>query len=314
LLARVIESEILESLALGLAALVAPIELVFAAALLRVGAGGVWHAALLLAWIAALGVLIWRDYRCRAAWTETRLRMTDDLVERMNGHRTRLTQEHPDRWHAGEDQALAEYLVRSENLDRSLVRVSTLFPRLWLLVGLTALASAFLRSAAPASLALSIAAVLLAQRSLRTLTSGLGSLAGAFLAWRQIAPFFRAAECSAELGTSSAPLHASMKSRSTLLEVHDVTLRYRDRGEAVLRGCNLTVRRGDRIMLEGRSGNGKSTLASLVAGLRTPETDCCSQQDWIAARSVRRGGESTSLTLLSPTRTTYSQVRSRSIC
>jgi len=40
----------------------------------------------------------------------------------------------------------------------------------------------------------------------------------------------------------------------------------------VLRGCSLTVRSGDRLLLEGASGGGKSTLASLLVGLRVPQS------------------------------------------
>jgi ATP-binding cassette subfamily B protein len=271
LLARVIEAETLESLALGggLAALVAPIELVSAAALLWLGAGGGWHALLLAAWTGALGALIWRNQRLRAVWTEARLAMTDDLVERMSGHRTRLAQEHPSRWHAGEDQSLAAYIERSTALDRSVAHVHTLVPRLWLLTGLAALAPAFLRSSAPTSLALSIAAVLLAHRALRTLGSGLGDLAGAALAWRKVGPLFRAAAQPGEPGVMVA---SSGHTAGAVLEAHELTFRYRERGEAVLRGCSLTIRRNDWILLEGASGDGKSTLASLLTGLRAPES------------------------------------------
>jgi len=202
MLARVIETEALESLALGggLAALVAPIELVSAGALLWIGAGGALHALLLAIWAGVLAALVWSLQRRRAAWTEARLAMTEDLVERMNGHRTRLAQERPSRWHAGEDQSLDEYVERSAALDRSAALVKTLVPRLWLLTGLAALAPAFLRSTAPNSLAVSIAAVLLAHRALQTLGSGLGDLAGAVLAWRQAGPLFRAAAESGEPG------------------------------------------------------------------------------------------------------------------
>jgi len=56
------------------------------------------------------------------------------------------------------------------------------------------------------------------------------------------------------------------------MEAHDLVFRYQDRGEPVLRGCSLTVRSGDRLLLEGASGGGKSTLASLLVGLRVPQS------------------------------------------
>jgi ATP-binding cassette subfamily B protein len=39
-----------------------------------------------------------------------------------------------------------------------------------------------------------------------------------------------------------------------------------------LRELNLTIRGGERILLEGPSGGGKSTLAALLTGLRVPES------------------------------------------
>lgn len=56
------------------------------------------------------------------------------------------------------------------------------------------------------------------------------------------------------------------------MNASDVVFRYRDRGEPVLRGCSLRDGRGERLLLQGASGGGKSTLASLLVGLRTPES------------------------------------------
>jgi ATP-binding cassette subfamily B protein len=130
LLGRVVESEALESLALGggfLAAL-AVIELAVAAAVLAVGAGGTLNAALLLLWIALALALSWRYFRKSRAWTEGRLSMTHELVERMVGHRTRLAQEDREGWHEEEDQALDRYLTSSSEVDRAAVWLNALVP------------------------------------------------------------------------------------------------------------------------------------------------------------------------------------------
>jgi ATP-binding cassette subfamily B protein len=57
-----------------------------------------------------------------------------------------------------------------------------------------------------------------------------------------------------------------------LVEAQDLTFRYQDRGEPVLRQCSFAIRPHDRILLEGHSGDGKSTLASLLIGMRTPQS------------------------------------------
>jgi ATP-binding cassette subfamily B protein len=56
-----------------------------------------------------------------------------------------------------------------------------------------------------------------------------------------------------------------------VLEARDLSFRYPDRGEPVLRGVDLRIGAGDRLLLEGSSGGGKSTLASLLAGSRVPD-------------------------------------------
>ena len=64
----------------------------------------------------------------------------------------------------------------------------------------------------------------------------------------------------------------SREEDSVVVEAHDLVYRYGERADPALRGCDLTVRGGDRILLEGPSGGGKSTLASLLVGLRVPQS------------------------------------------
>ena len=55
-----------------------------------------------------------------------------------------------------------------------------------------------------------------------------------------------------------------------LVEARDVMFQHRDRLAPVIRRCTFRVRAGDKILLAGASGEGKSTLVSLIAGVRTP--------------------------------------------
>jgi ABC-type multidrug transport system fused ATPase/permease subunit len=59
---------------------------------------------------------------------------------------------------------------------------------------------------------------------------------------------------------------------SIVIEAYEIIFRYRDRGAPVLQRCNLRIAAGDWLLLEGPSGGGKSTLVSLLSGLRVPES------------------------------------------
>ena len=191
---RVLESQAVESLALsgGFLALVAGVELIMAAVVLGQGAGGTLHVFLFLGWVALALLLSWWSFSYRQRWTEARLGLTHDLVERMVGHRTRLAQEPREHWHDGEDQALERYFALSRETDGTAL-VQTLASGGWLIVGLLGLTPAFVSgSGGPAALAVSLGGILLASRTLGKLTLSLSYFMGAAIAWKQIALFFRA--------------------------------------------------------------------------------------------------------------------------
>jgi ATP-binding cassette subfamily B protein len=278
LLGRVLEAEAVESLALngGLLALFSGIELLLAAFVLSRGAGGWLHMLLLCGWVAIAFLIGWRYFQHRRRWTMTRLAMTHDLVERMAGHRTRLAQEGHEHWHDGEDSALAHYVEVSSAMDRNGAVLEALIPHGWLAIGLFGLAPSFAApQGSPALLAVGLGGILLAFRALQKLTAGLSHLAGAAIAWMQVAPLFRAAtrpELSGAPNMICSPRSASQQSGEAhiVMEAHDLVFRYRTHDAPVLEGVNLQIRAGDRLLVEGPSGSGKSTLASLLIGLRRP--------------------------------------------
>jgi ATP-binding cassette subfamily B protein len=55
-------------------------------------------------------------------------------------------------------------------------------------------------------------------------------------------------------------------------EVEKVTFRYRKDGAPTLHASSLSIKTGERVLLEGPSGGGKSTFASLLSGMRTPDS------------------------------------------
>jgi ATP-binding cassette subfamily B protein len=272
LLGRVLESEAVGSLALGagLLAVVSIIELVMSMVVLGLGAGGILHAGLLALWVAFAAAWSYRYYRTRRRTTAARMELTHDLVERIVGHRTRLAQQRPDRWHDGEDQAMSRYLELCRSLDRLGIILGAIIARGWMIVGLAGLLPAVGSDATTASFAVGLGGVLMAEQALTTLTSGLSSLASAAISWEQASPLFAAAR-ETPRETPAAKLRGEPPQSEPILDAQNLAFRYPGRGQAILRECSLRIFPGDRVLLEGPSGGGKSTLASLLAGLREPD-------------------------------------------
>jgi ATP-binding cassette subfamily B protein len=199
--------------------------------------------------------------------------MTHDLVERMDGHRTRLAQERRVHWHHHEDEALERYLHSGRDMDASAAWLAALAPRGWLIVGLLGLAPAFVSgSGSPASLAIGVGGMFLAWRALKGLTTALWNLTGAAIAWKLVEPLFRAASRPQRHGSPDLAGGAARPRHEAILDAQNIFFRYQGRAETVLRGCNLRIGSGDRLVLDGPSGSGKSTLSALLAGLREPDS------------------------------------------
>ena len=285
-LGRVMESEAFEGLILGggFAAVIALIDIIIAIAILTVGTGGWWHGLTLLLWVVVTLLMCWRYFTDSTRWLEHYRNMTNDLVERMVGHRTRLAQENPQHWHDQEDQIVARYLKLSERLDKLGMQLSTFINRGWLIVGLLGLAYTFiLNPSSPEQLAVSLGGVMLASKALNSIVGGIQSVVGLLNGWQQVGPLFQAAVRGRSSHTpesimldnttdaASEPLQQAGKPQPILV-ARDLFFRYRDHGQPILRGCSLQIDRGDRLLLEGPSGGGKSTLAAILVGLRVPET------------------------------------------
>lgn len=278
LFSRVAESEALETLSLngGFTGLLAIIELVLAILVLAAGPARFIHIVSLLIWTGFIFLLGWHFLRARERWTNSRLSITHDLVERMVGHRTRIVQEPSERWHEAEDKELESYLERCISMDRKGVVPMALAARGWMVIGLLGLAPSFIGGQnSPALLAVGLGGILLAYRALLKLTSSLSLLAGAVIAWKQLATFFHAAAKSPSTRTFAALLAADGESRNgreMLVNAKDLYFRYRENRKPVLDGYNLQIDRGERLLVQGPSGGGKSTLASLLTGLRQPNS------------------------------------------
>jgi ATP-binding cassette subfamily B protein len=278
LLGRIVNAEALEFLALTGAHVgaITLAEIALALPVLVAGAGGWPHALALLAWVVLAGWLSRRYFALRKAWTTARLEMTHDLVEQMVGHRTRLAQLGAEHWHEREDRELERYLALSVELDRRAAHLRVLIPRGWLLLSLIALAGPFISgSASTGSLAVALGGALFVYWSFSKMVRGLADLSEAAVAWGQVEPILRAASRREEPATAAALLPVAPSAAGTprvVLEAHDLGFRYGERADPAVAGATLTVRQGERWLLEGPSGGGKSTFASLLAGLRRPQS------------------------------------------
>ncbi len=293
LLGRVIESEAMQTHALlgGFLATVGGIELVMSAWVLSQGAAPWTQVILLGLWLAIILGVGWRYFELRGRWTDDRLGLTHELVESLVGHRTRLAQELQERWHEREDRMLEGYLTSSQRMDqrRAFLIVASFA---WVSLGIAGMLPAFIAgSSSVAAMALSVGGVLLSFRAFNKLSRGFTYLTGAWISWRQAAPLFHAAARDQEAGVGldlagpvgdgggsdeAAPGRGRVardgRGRVALLEAQELTYRYQSRARPVLDGLSLAIHRGDRILIEGPSGGGKSTLAAILTRLRPPDS------------------------------------------
>jgi ATP-binding cassette subfamily B protein len=275
LVARVLESNRLESSALtgAFVAVVATIELLFAGTILAAGAAGFWLASLLACWLVILAGGYWILYRQADDWTVHRLRATHTLAENMIGNRTRVAQQHPNDWNVEDDEALSSYYQSSRKVDRTMTILELLSSRCWLLSSVLLLVPFVLMGVSSVKLAIAVAGMLAADRALTRSVPAARSLVNAVIAWERMAPLYRSSRTAETPGSPRVVASlASHRADHFELELYDVSFKYPSRPDAVLSAASLTIRSGDRILLEGRSGGGKSTLAALLGGLRTPSS------------------------------------------
>ena len=259
-------------------------ELVTGAVILALGVAAVGQLPLLAACCAGGALLAARVQRALARWSSERVSLTHDLVERMVGERTLVAQQAASRRHVEQEAALARYGATGRALDRAVAVLAIVLPRGWLIVAIVALAPWLGDAAArPGAFATSLGGTLLVYGALRKLAQAYPSLGAAVIAWRQVAAMFAGAGCVRRRPPAG---RGGGRLRLAPISARDVSFRYPGRAEPVLSGCALDIRRGDRVLLEGPSGGGKSTLAALLAGLRVPDAaGCC----WTASISETLG-------------------------
>lgn len=272
-LGRVFESARLDAFGLSaaFAALSGAVQLPLAWWVLAHGAAP-RAGPLLLAGAVVTAVLVTAlHYRRLRMWIGLRTEHTHGVVELMLGHRTRLAQESLSARHREEDSDLARLFEASRLADATAVPLMTVLPRSFFTAGLLAQGLALLGEADLGRLAVGLAGVLLGQGALQGLCLGARDLCLALLAWKQVRGL--------ALAASRQPLPASDElaavaraglDAAPVIDARDLGFTYPGRAEAAIAHAHLTLKSGDRVLMEGPTGAGKSTLVALLGGLRQP--------------------------------------------
>jgi ATP-binding cassette subfamily B protein len=271
LLGRVVETEALESLALGggLTAAAGLFELLTGVLALAGGVAAPAQLGLLGVWSVAVVALAAAVHRTLGRWSARRLALTHDLVERMAGQRTLVLQQPPALRHREEDAALDAYARDGRALDRAGAALAIVVPRGWLLTAVALLAPALSAVAArPGGFAISLGGVLFVYTGLRKLAQAFPALSAARISWRHVSGMLAGPTSSESAGAGEA---AAERPDAPLIAARGLSFTYPGRRAPVLSDLSLDIARGARVLLEGPSGGGKSTLGSILAGLRVPD-------------------------------------------
>lgn len=266
LLSRVLESEALEvnTVRGGIGALFALLELAVVL-LLFVLLDSLLLFGLLVGLLAMTAAAWYWTHQAKLAWAQSRVAATSRFVEELDAHSTNSVQQAQDQWYDGQDEALVDYLERSETLDRQ-TRRWKLIPRVWLLVALPAYLLLPGLDGFGANAAL-MGVTLLAYLALTQLTSGLMQLSHAGIVWRLLKPLRRARK--PEAGGWSAR-HELAKQPAPALQAQDLGFRRAGHSEPVFKAATVTLAEGQHAWLQGPSGSGKSTLAAILSGQTRP--------------------------------------------
>ncbi|MFO0667930.1 MAG: ABC transporter ATP-binding protein [Polyangiaceae bacterium] len=275
-LAIVSESQNLDSSGIGalLSLGSAAVTLIAAALVLSRGIGGMTHVIALVAWIVVVSIATVASARRTSKLTEHRVTMTQSLVERLLGHRTRLVQQSERLRHTAEDEELDQYIEGNKATDSLAALLEALPSRGWLTLGFLSLVPLLLGEPADASrLLVTIGGLLAAQVGFSSLIASWSSAARFWMAWSVVRPLFRAGAAAPHAGLpalSVAP-KAVAPHEEEVIKVLRASYSYSARSGPVLRDVSLTIRNGDRLLLEGPSGGGKSTFVNMLAGIRSPD-------------------------------------------
>jgi ATP-binding cassette subfamily C protein LapB len=115
-----------------------------------------------------------------------------------------------------------------------------------------------------------IATVILSGRALGPLAKvgqTLGRANAAFVAQGNLKKFLSAARTQSD-GSGSA----IKNTQNVAIEISSATLRLSEMGRPLFNGLNLSIKKGEKVAIVGRTGSGKTSLVKMIVGLLKPES------------------------------------------
>lgn len=266
LLARTNEANVVEQLSLTeiSGAVLAVLQVIASIFLFVRGALPAGVIIVLLAFVIATGLLVRRMVSTYASSYRRRLELTDDLVDKILGHRTRAVQQSPRERHGSEDLDLNEYTRVSRELD-SARTIASIFPRAWLTCSSLVVLLAFMLRAPVTTMVFSGLGIVLVYRALDSFFPAIDRLVELKTAWDGIEGLVSAGR-QRERPSRDMDLDVDEGNLPTTLSVSSVSFAHRAAGRPILSNTDFKVQSGEKILLEGVSGSGKTTLLKLIAG------------------------------------------------
>lgn len=265
LIARLNEASVVEQLNLTqLFGILAPLgQLLAGLVLLSWGTLAQVHLPLAAAFLIGAVILgLHFDRRYRSTY-QTRLSLTQDLVEKVIGHRTRAVQANPEHLHDEEDDQLCGYANQLLALNQS-TTASDIYSRLGMLASGGVLLFSFITGEEGAALLPTAIGIYLTYQSFGALLAVGRGVSIWSCAWQGVKALFVAG------GPRSRPSPAAGASdetgRTTVLS--SVSFAYRAR--PIFADANLRIAAGERVLVTGPSGGGKTTLSKLLTGELQP--------------------------------------------
>ena len=267
LIARALDANNLDALATrgGIRVLLTLFDLLFVAVLFFAYLG---VQPLFLLFIAITGLTAWN---CRACLLSERtfhsahLEVTALHAEEMIGHRTRKIFIGRDAWHDQETARLASYEAASSAADAANRRLS-IVPKYWIALGTAmVLVQIYFQSTTNFGTVALVGFVIIGAATLTNITTGMAQLIRALVSIGHLD--LHQPESSSASASEGAPASGHVTTRDgTALQVQGLQYRYPTAARSLIRDVDLTIAQGEKVLLSGTSGSGKSTIGALLAG------------------------------------------------